>query len=171
MKSSIEKYIAQSVKTSIFGLFFALLMGLFVREMTRGLKGSISLYDFDVVSGFLELAHGHALVFFCIVPLVLGLIFFLLKDQLTSDISYSKLSMFTGIMHLGMMLTLILMIYKGLAYVSGYQTTPDLTQIDANLFGGITVLRALAYAVAHISMTVGVFGVGILALKAMKPRK
>ena len=51
MKTQIENYIVKSIKTSIYGLFLTLLIGLFVREFTRSLEQTISLYDFNVVNG------------------------------------------------------------------------------------------------------------------------
>jgi heme/copper-type cytochrome/quinol oxidase subunit 1 len=170
MKTQIDNYIVKSVKTSIYGLFLTLLIGLFVREFTRGLKQSISLFDFNVVDGFLELAHGHGLMFFCIIPLILALIFFVLKDKFDEGASFRKVSIYTGIMHMGFFLTLLLMMYKGMAYVQQYQSLQDLTKIDSSLFGGNHVLRILLYSVSHIAMATGLFGIGIFILRNVKTK-
>lgn len=167
MKSTIEKNIYKNVKTGIWGLFFTLIMGLFVREISRGLKNNINLYDFTVVSSFLELAHGHTLIFFTIIPLAIALILFLIKDKII-EFPSRKFSIYTGIMHLGLLLALILMIYKGFSYINSYQTIPDLSKIDSSLFFGNKLIRMLVYSMAHITMSVGIFGVGIIILKSYK---
>lgn len=170
MKTQIENYIVKSIKTSIYGLFLTLLIGLFVREFTRNLNQTISLYDFSVVNGFLELAHGHVLIFFSIIPLILALIFYILKDKLTDDFSFSKLSVYTGILHLGLLAALLLMLYKGMAYVQHYQSIPDLTKIDSSLYAGKRIIRILVYSISHIAMSVGLFGIGILILRNVKTK-
>ena len=118
----------------------------------------------------LELAHGHAFIFFCIIPLLLALIFFVIKDKFTEDISFRKLSIYTGIMHLGLFPTLVLMLYKGMAYVHNYQSLNDLTKIDSSLFGGNQIIRILVYSVSHIAMATGLFGVGIFILRNVKTK-
>ena len=170
MKIQIENYIVKSIKTSIYGLFLTLIIGLFVREFTRSLNQTISLYDFRVVSSFLELSHGHALIFFCIIPLSFALIFYIVKDKLSDDFSFRKLSVFTGIMHFGLLATLLLMLYKGMAYVQHYQSVPDLSKIDSSLFAGNRIIRILVFSISHIAMGVGLFGIGIFILRNVKTK-
>jgi hypothetical protein len=92
------------------------------------------------------------------------------QNKFTEDSSFRRLSIYTGIMHLGLFLTLVLMLYKGMAYVHNYPSIPDLTKIDLSLFGGNRMIRILAYSVSHIAMAIGLFGVGIFILRNIKTK-
>ena len=78
------------------------------------------------------------------------------------------MSMYLGLAHLGLFLALILMLYKGFAYVIKYPETANLTLIDSSLFFGSKLLRILIYAVSHITMAIGLFGSGILIFRRLR---
>lgn len=163
-----DRYIFNSVKTAIWGLFFTLLMGLLARELTRSAHKSIPINDFIIVSNSLEIAHGHILMLFVIIPLVFAVIVFVLKDRLDFESYGKRIVVFTAIYHLGALITISLTIYKGFGHVYLYETLKNLELADKSLFGGSSILRIVLYSIAHITMAVGVFGVGISILRAIR---
>ncbi len=168
MENKVQKFIITNVKTAITGIFLSLFIGLAVREVSRGLQHKISFFDFNVINAFLELGHGHALIFFTIIPLIFAIIIYLIKNNISEDFPEKKMSMYFGLTHLGLLLALILMLYKGLAYVIQYSDNPDLTIIDSALFFGSKTFRILIYAVSHITMSVGLLGSGIIIYKRIR---
>lgn len=165
---SRDRYIISSVKTAIWGLFLTLLMGLLSRELTRSAHKSIPISDFIIVSNSLEIAHGHILMFFVVIPLVFAVIVFLLKEKLDFDRYGRIILIFTGIYHLGALLSISLTIYKGFGHVYIYESVKNLELADKYLFGGVSALRIILYSVAHITMAVGVFGIGISILRSIR---
>ena len=95
----------------------------------------------------------------------------MIKDKISVDFPEKKLSIYFGLTHLGLLLTLILMLYKGFSYVMLYSEITDLTKIDSSLFFGSKIFRILIYAFSHITMSVGLLGSGTIIFRKFEVEK
>ncbi len=170
MKQGIDKQISQNLATALISLPLSLVIGLIVRETTRGAGARLGIADFQVASAFLNLSHGHFLVLFGVIPLILAAVLWISRENLSEGNGKTKkIALFTSLYHLGATGTFALMMIKGYAQVNGYVPGIGLAMVEASFLGG-PPLRAILYAIAHISLFVAMTSLALTIIRKPKAR-
>ena len=139
----------------------ALLMALVYREISRGFFEGLS-YEQQLVYGHnMSLVHGHTFLLGAVIPLLLAVMTLLTLPNLPEKRLKNMNLRFTAYM-IAAGVALALMVYKGLAFIIG--AGQPLEVIDASLFFGSGLLRAILFGLSHVTIfwAVGEYAVGAI---------
>ncbi len=149
-------------------IFFALVTGILFQESTRKVPiGKVLDPGIHWESVYhLALVHGHVFLIGVLIPVaVLGMLHFSLMVG-GKEIKPKTLKWAARLYHIGVGLTVLLMLYKGYHYVLSVRMGQlAFEAIDHSYFGGSHILRAIVYTIAHVSMSVGL---GIIAAGVLR---
>ena len=157
---------------AIICLFISGLAGVFFREFPRPFLEGLSAFDAMHSTLTLSQTHGHLLNIGFIVPLGLALITFFVKDKLDEK-DMKKLNLWFSIYMIASIGTFLLLLYKGIHFVvySSSQFNLPYMEIDALLYGGSAMLRAMSNAIFHASLGGSLILYSIPILKSLKKLK
>ena len=162
----------KQIKFAIICLFISGLAGVFFREFPRPFLEGLSAFDAMHSTLALSQTHGHLLNIGFIVPLGLALITFFVKDKLDEK-DMKKLNLWFTIYMIAGIGTFLLLLYKGIHFVvySSSQFNLLYMEIDALLYGGSAMLRAMSNAIFHASLGGSLILYSIPILKSLKKLK
>lgn len=106
----------------------------------------------------LALVHGHTFLIGVLIPLAITWILFLGLKLGFTPLSEKSLKWSTRLYLPGAAIAVLLMLYKGYAYLLGVRGgETDLSVLDKSMFLGSHALRAATYGLTHTAMAVGLF--------------
>jgi hypothetical protein len=127
----------------------ALVVGLFYREFSRPFFRGLALEQRMAYGHFLELVHGHTFLLGAAIPVTMALLTSLVRGDLDIKSMLNLSLRFKGYMWASAV-SLVLMLYKGVAFVVG--AGQPLDAIDAGLFFGSRILRGVLLGGAHVAL-------------------
>lgn len=158
MTKELNKQFRFMFKFSFFMLVVGLVLGVYSREVTRSLQSSLSMEQFLFAQNWIVMTHGHAMFYGGVIPLVLISLTYIYRDHFRGDgRALKKLRTAFIVYMVGALMTIALSTYKGSAYVFALIQDPllSLDAINQSLFGGSTIIRELAFTIAHPTFAVG----------------
>jgi hypothetical protein len=172
MDQELKSLIAKIVRFAIIMIIIGLVIGIFYREYSKKLLYKFPLDTQVLVGHHFSLAHGHTILLGAVIPLLLALLAFLVYEcyEKKSEMFRLLRKVFNFYM-IGAIASLILLYYKGSAFIYIFQKNPaqSLNVIDKNLFFGIDLLRIFLYLICHAIWGVSlIYFVGVLFPKFKK---
>ena len=162
----------RQIKFAIICLFISGVVGVFFREFPRPFLEGLSAFDAMHSTLTLSQTHGHLLNVGFIVPIGLALITFFVKDKLDEK-DLKKMNLWFIIYMIASIGMFLLLEYKGIHFVVYSSTQFDFSymEIDAMLYGGSAMLRAMSNAIFHASLGGSLILYSIPILKSLKKLK
>ena len=172
MDQELKSLLAKIARFAIIMIIVGLVVGVFYREYSKKLLFKFPLDTQVFVGRHFSLAHGHTILLGAAIPLLLGLLAFLLQefDGKKSEM-YRLLSKVFNFYMIGAIASLILLYYKGSAFIYIFRKNPaeSFNVIEKSLFFGIDLLRIFLYLIFHAIWGVSlIYFVGVLFPKFKK---
>jgi hypothetical protein len=145
-----QQIIRRQVRYAALMSVVALVMGLFYREFSRPFFKDLGLEQQMLYGHFFELVHGHTFLLGAAIPITMALMLFLVRGELVDINALLRLSVRFNAYIWASAAALVLMLYKGIAFVVGAGQSLD--AIDASLFFGSRILRGVLFGAAHIAL-------------------
>ena len=154
MERQTKKMVFGIIKFALIMILFSLAFGVAYREISRPFVEGLTLDIKQTVIHQLGLVHGHSLSLGFLVPVALAFITHFLTKSLTEKKLKSLKRAFI-VYIIGLILSLGLMIFKGVSIVVMYSPNGGFEGLDESLFFGNAILRSLLYTIAHLTYAVG----------------
>lgn len=147
----------------------ALAIGVLYREVSKAYLSDVPLSDAVTASYYLSVAHGHAFMVGTLIPAALATLTYV-AVKFGGELSAVSARRAFAVYAVGSLMTLALLIYKGLGIVVSYGSNPAAGLDAANnaLFLGSHALRESLYGTAHLLLGIGLTWYAALLIKAFR---
>lgn len=166
--SIYQRIIRLQVRYAALMSIVALVMGLFYREFSRPFFEGLGLEQQMLYGHWMELVHGHTFLLGTAFPIVMALLMSLVRGQLKIKILLKLSLRFKGYIWASAA-ALILMVYKGVAFIVG--AGQPLGAIDESLFFGSPILRGILFGATHVALFWSVGEYMYVLFRAGKPQE
>jgi hypothetical protein len=169
---STTAFINRSITAMLLAPLVSLAVGIFTVEFSKPFLKGLGLVAQQQALAPLSLGHGHVVMIFGIVPLIVAVAAYWLRDELERAPSRLKWLTIWQFAYFGFgFVSLALLIYKGAALLPLLASFGDLDAANHALFAGSHALRVSLYALAHPIMALALGGMVVTLLRVMNSRQ